>query len=344
MALFKAVRQMLADYHLNDYVASRKQALVTIHNTHTVEEALQVLADSRILSVPVLDKDQEYVGCLSVGDVLKFAINSFAPTLLSEEWVADNGDVLEHELSRVWKNIQEEYIAKILHAGDVWYRGDVTSTLLDVVLQGFSIQEAEVHHRVVLCDSAKEQATSVQERTTVINITPGSEALNATGLRPVTLVTQSDIVKLVWENQGKFADLFNLTIEELDLYLGVVLTVPASLTTLEVFAQMERDHKSSLGITDNGKLVANVSVSDLRKLTAENYHLLLKPVGEFILAVRGVTSLQEISLIAVQPSSTFAETLTALVSNALHRVYVVDAERTPVGIVTLTDVLRMVSK
>jgi hypothetical protein len=42
------------------------------------------------------------------------------------------------------------------------------------------------------------------------------------------------------------------------------MTVPASTPALEAFGYMARDHKSGLGLVDGGKLVANLSVSDLR--------------------------------------------------------------------------------
>ena len=40
--------------------------------------------------------------------------------------------------------------------------------------------------------------------------------------------------------------------------------VPATLPALEAFGFMARDHKSALGLTDGGKLVGNLSVSDIR--------------------------------------------------------------------------------
>lgn len=63
-------------------------------------------------------------------------------------------------------------------------------------------------------------------------------------------------------------------------------------TALEAFGHMARDRRSSLGITDTpgGKLISNLSVSDLRGLTADDFPLLLLPVGEFILVRQGLAS------------------------------------------------------
>ena len=44
------------------------------------------------------------------------------------------------------------------------------------------------------------------------------------------------------------------------------------------------------------------------------------------------------------PSASFAQLLDLLVQTHLHRVYVVDADNKPLSIITLTDLLRLVSK
>jgi hypothetical protein len=47
-------------------------------------------------------------------------------------------------------------------------------------------------------------------------------------------------------------------------------------------------------------------------------------------------------LVCASPTSTLAEALALLAGRRLHRLHVTDARRRPVGIVTLTDVLRVV--
>ena len=44
------------------------------------------------------------------------------------------------------------------------------------------------------------------------------------------------------------------------------------------------------------------------------------------------------------PTVCAAQVLEKLVANRLHRLYVVDAELRPIGIVTLTDILRVVTQ
>ena len=51
--------------------------------------------------------------------------------------------------------------------------------------------------------------------------------------------------------------------------------------------------------------------------------------------------LKETPLFALKPSSTLGELLETLISNKLHRVYVVDAEGKALSVITLTDILRL---
>ena len=68
-----------------------------------------------------------------------------------------------------------------------------------------------------------------------------------------------------------------------------MLCVSASETTaLEAFALMDAERVSALGICDDEfKIVANISISDLRGITPANLHRLSLNVDEFLRQQRG---------------------------------------------------------
>ncbi len=74
------------------------------------------------------------------------------------------------------------------------------------------------------------------------------------------------------------------TLQELRLASKPLLTLPASTPALHVFAAMARARVSAAGITSapGGPLVANLSASDLRGLTAEDWGRLALPVTAFL--------------------------------------------------------------
>ncbi len=97
--------------------------------------------------------------------------------------------------------------------------------------------------------------------------------------------------------------------------------------------------RSAVGILDGtGKLVGSISVADLRDLPTDQFGLLLKPVGELL-----PTVFKNARLDTIDKDAPFEQLLKLLAAQRLHRVYVLDAEGGPRSIITLTDVLRVVS-
>jgi CBS domain-containing protein len=104
-----------------------------------------------------------------------------------------------------------------------------------------------------------------------------------------------------------------------------------------------------------GALIGNLSASDLRGLAADEFAQLLLPVGEYVLVRHGLApapaagadwaaALKALPVVTVTEATTFTELLALLVAKHLHRVYVVNGDGKPVSIITLTDVLRAVTK
>lgn len=129
---------------------------------------------------------------------------------------------------------------------------------------------------------------------------------------------------------------------------------------------------SAAGITSavDGPLVANLSASDLRGLTAASWGMLALPVSEFLLQKNGevatATELREaggvlvgrvspeaggaaqesvisaiVPLHFVRPSTTFGDVLSKFDARGVHHLWVLNDDRRPLGVITPTDVLRV---
>jgi hypothetical protein len=83
--------------------------------------------------------------------------------------------------------------------------------------RGAPVSLLQVHHRLYVCVSAREQPANTVAKTTVVNITPGTERLAATGLKVSHVVSQSDVVKLLWGNKSVMTDVLIATVGELEL-------------------------------------------------------------------------------------------------------------------------------
>lgn len=77
----------------------------------------------------------------------------------------------------------------------------------------------QVHHRLYVCSTAQpgRMIRSPSMKTTVVNVTPGSERLAASGLKVTHVVSQSDVVKHLYDNRSVFGAALKSTIEQLEM-------------------------------------------------------------------------------------------------------------------------------
>ena len=131
-----------------------------------------------------------------------------------------------------------------------------------------------------------------------------------------------------------------------------VVCVEPSMPAHAAFAQLFAANVSAAGVVDSdGVLVANLSISDMRRLEPSHFSVLALPVTQFLAhtaglsdAALGVSPAGGVGLrppVSISPTTTFRELLRLLGGSRprSHRVYVCEDLR-PVGIITPTDVLR----
>ena len=119
---------------------------------------------------------------------------------------------------------------------------------------------------------------------------------------------------------------------------------------------MDAERVSALGICDDEfKIVANVSISDLRGITPANIHRLSLNVDEFLRQQRGRFSfgramadnpgLDEMNeVVCCGIHATIRDAVASMVSARIHHVYIVSSDGHPLSVVTPSDVLRLLSE
>lgn len=96
-----------------------------------------------------------------------------------------------------------------------------------------------------------------------------------------------------------------------------------------------------VGVLDEaGKLISNISASDLRLIGSEGASLsiLFQTSAEFCKTAHGG------GLICVSKNATLLEVVQTLNEKRLHRVYVVSDDGTPAAVISQIDVLKAVRK
>ncbi|KDD76450.1 hypothetical protein H632_c222p2, partial [Helicosporidium sp. ATCC 50920] len=192
-----------------------------------------------------------------------------------------------------------------------------------------------------------------------------------------SVISQSDVVRFLLAHVDELGDAADASVAQLGLVGGPVVAVDAHCPTLMAYAALAERHLSGGPVlAPDETLLANLSVSDLRALTAEHLSVLALPVAEF-LAVQHNTSYlgysvhasgakghaffgaprhapdsalglkekrEDVRTFTVTSKTLLRELLHAFVNNHVHRVYVVDdAQGQKVkAVISLTDVLRLV--
>jgi CBS domain-containing protein len=155
--------------------------------------------------------------------------------------------------------------------------------------------------------------------------------------KPVGIISQMDIARWL----AKHAENVPVALRTLDaknIMAPNPLCVREGDMALSALQKCVKHHYSGVGVVaNNGSLVANISLSDLRGLVPETGNRLKLPVMRF---------LNETHLVVKEPVTVAADTpFTGLVKllcqNHIHRLYVVDNDRKPTGLISLTSLLEV---
>jgi len=159
----------------------------------------------------------------------------------------------------------------------------------------------------------------------------------------ISVITQSHLVRELYKNFSKF-DIASQTVQDLKLGYKEVLSIRSDAKAIEGFNTIYEKKVSGLAVVDGtGKLVGNLSATDMRNVGADINFLsrVFKSTEEFLkLGPKGEQALEK--PICCKPTATVGEAVAELVSTKTHRIYVVDDNNVPIGVISLGDVLEAV--
>eukprot|EP00887_Chlorella_sp_A99_P000716 scaffold5.g716.t1 len=323
------------DCALADHVAAAR--------SDNLGKATHTLAAGNLLSLPVFDSRGEYAGCFSVNDLLTSLVEA---AKAKDPHFIESGSLTAADLKAIGHSLAAKKVGELEHSGSLWMVGaGLQSSVLDIVTEAFSIKARQrggaeldphhVHHRVYIAAPRDAEGHTAAAGATTVVSGKGS------GMRVRHVLTHTDVVRLLFERRAELGELLGKTVEQLELDAGAVFCVPASTPALVAFGKLAADQKSSLGLVDAaGALVGNLSVSDLRGLSGDDFDKLLLPATEYLASRAGAAP----KMACVSTSSTLEQVLETLVTRRIHRVYVTGEGNVPVSIITLTDILRLATR
>jgi len=113
---------------------------------------------------------------------------------------------------------------------------------------------------------------------------------------------------------------------------------------IDAFNIIHDKRVTGLAVVDQtGRLIGNVSATDLRNIGADINLIsrVFKSVEEFLkLGPLGEKALDK--PVCCKPSTTFGEVVAEVVATRTHRIYVVDENQLPIGVISLGDILEAI--
>jgi predicted transcriptional regulator len=160
------------------------------------------------------------------------------------------------------------------------------------------------------------------------------------------IVTQSLICKYLSDNlhRIKFDPKLSEKIQNFPHKTASVMVVDRTATVLDAFVQMHASKLSAVGIVDEeGRLVGNLSASDLKvwHLYENRLRLLLRSVDKFLNHTRKFQYRAGDFVVTLKNDNTWLDLLNAFNKNFVHRVYIVDNNNKPSGVISLTDFMKV---
>ncbi|GIL82346.1 hypothetical protein Vretimale_11815 [Volvox reticuliferus] len=294
-------RKLLLETRVKDLSSVSSSTLVQLLDTSTVGQALQILAENRILSAPVIAPGDDGLAAgvkwpaqLPNSDIMGFVcVNDILTSFLQSEGGAFNGGSMltcMRQLEAMGQRFARQQLRHLTckgcdgdflhsrHAGE--------ATLLELVMYGFldpkrrgmheGEQQSHVVHRVAFFDNSG---------------------------RVTSVVSQSDICRFLAAHVDRLGDLAEATVSELGWDCKPVVSCTPETPALEAMRLMVSEGVSSLAVVaaqsageaapgadtaaaaerhGGGRLLGNFSASEMRTMTSEHFGALSLPIGEFL--------------------------------------------------------------
>jgi CBS domain-containing protein len=334
---------LVRDFNFNDVklgaLVASKHNMIRALTTTTLDEAMDLMRNNNISALPIFDiTKKRYVGFLTFFDIMAFvAFGSFKKALLKSD--LENlkfgtmlaGDILNisNEAQFIWNFDSDDSLEAAL---EPFVKG------VHRILVNKRKKALEPNSSFGATAAGKNETTVEEEKLRA------SEGVVGPPTHEVKhrILSQIDVVTFLyrWANDRGLA-MLNRSLDELQLVSlnrGIKPVVVSEQTpAIDAFQQMYHAGVNAVAIVDSeGKICANLSTTDVRYLTQQNLAAIFLPVLLFLNQIHGQKAAKPI---IAYPESRFDDLLLKVVTARVKRVWVVDSRLTPLGVVTLTDII-----
>ncbi len=150
------------------------------------------------------------------------------------------------------------------------------------------------------------------------------------------MLTQTDVVRWISTNHA-FAKTLDKSLEALGLATTKLISITEQDTVLEGFRRAGNQEVHAVAIIDSkrGRLLGNLSATDLKGLEVSS----IRAVEQNVIAYLSQHNPYSLNPVIVYKGDSLRLVVNKMLTLHLHRVWVVDSELRPLGVVTMSDVI-----
>jgi len=280
--------------------------------TDLVIDVWKGLVRHNFLSVPVLQKTgNKYYGFIDLADILLYVVEHFGKVKLesSEDY---------------WKLVEEDDLFKKRTVNDLMVYPINRRNPFHPLLKGFSLFSAmealareKGLHRVPVIDENR---------------------------KLVGLITQSHIIEFLHKYIGMIGSKKDKPVGHCKDAIRNVWSIHEDQMALDAFRMMSSHGVNGLAVVNTeGKLVGNISVRDLKAIGTDGrmFTRLNQSIKNFLPKLKKDFGSEDRphKAVTLKPTDTIESAIRMLVTNKVHRLYIIDDAKKPIGIMSLKDVL-----
>lgn len=287
-------------------------AIHTLDSIQSLDSAFHQLQEFKLRAAPVYDSDlKQYVGFLSTSEIAKLVILYFHDSQHHHHHAVKDMRTAVQMAAGLFSTTVKQVVA--LQQKHSFAPVGPGCSLIDIIHMLARL------HRVPVVDPKTHSITNV--------------------------VTQSTIIRLLNSHPEVLGELGNKTIAELNLGSRRVISVNIDDKTVDAFKTLVDSKVQAVAVVDEqGILTANLSLTDVRNVASPQAITYLNgPVSQFINYVHHNDFNTKYPSVATRDTATFKQLIARMTAAGIHRIYLEDEMKKPIGVISMSDIMRFLS-
>jgi len=296
--------------------------IVILDAAETLEETLKKLVSHNIYSAPVWD-GQKYLGSVDLVDIITFLARIFCSKAKIE--IGKGKQTIEHfsvyafqkhELQELKDEFFTQPITKIINLSG-------QNTFQPLPLDGTTLKDVVL--LLIKSDVAR------------------VPLLDKSG-KVVRMCSQSTLISYFTKHLDKLGAITNLTVDQAKIATKPMITLPPELRAIDAFIMMNEYKISGLAyLGEEGEVLGNISVKDIKGVVLDFFNL-VHTTTDYIGIVRRESIRDTFPLVNIHENDPIGKVIAKLAAVGIHRLYLYGSSKSPIGIVSLHDVTKLIAR